>query len=233
VNITQFSLWAGAGLLTLSSFTVQAAVIDLYDFSLNIDGNVTDVVDDGTFNSLPVGVDGSLFNFDNGLGEIQITIEGSTTLGRSIDAFFDHDIDEANNTFFNETGSVVGAPSAGQSWEIDEPELGYIYSDFSASDLWDTNYLTGQDDVSMAMGWDFDLGLNEIAIISLSLSEAMPTSGFYLTQTDPDSNNGNGSNIYFSGTLNIRPVPEPSIIFLFGIGLTGLVITRRRMNKTG
>jgi len=242
VNTKRFSLWVAAALLGLSSFSVQAAVIDLYGFSLNIDENVTDVVDSYTIvNPLPVGVDDSLFDFDTGLGELVITIEGSSTLERSVYAFFDHEIDKLNpnpNTGFNETGLATGIPQNNpegvQSWEIDEPWTGYVYSDFLLSDLWDLNYLSPQDDdVSMAMGWDFELALDYIAIISLSLSEAMPTSGFYLTQTDPDSNNGNGSNIYFSGNLDIIPVPEPSIIFLFGIGLTGLVITRRRMNKTG
>ena len=70
--------------------------------------------------------------------------------------FLDIEIDELVNTFFNEFGSVVGAPGAGLSWEIDEPGyvFGDIYTNFVAGALDGTNGVPSgsPDDVSFALG---------------------------------------------------------------------------------
>ena len=123
----------------------------------------------------------------------------------------------------------------GQSWEIDEP--GYVYGD-----IYD-NLLSGildntngvpvgfEDDVSMAMAWDFILGVNQEAVIEFVLSSSSTSSapsGFYLAQTDPDSS----ETIYFSSTLEISQpgfvIPEPSTMILFGVGLLAFARTGRR-----
>ena len=78
----------------------------------------------------------------------------------------------------------------------------------------------------MAMGWDFDLLLDEVATISLVLDLTAPGGGFYLSHTDPDSD----VSIFFSSSLTIASaIPEPSVLLLFGAGLLGLGgIYRRR-----
>ncbi len=229
------SVFFGAILLGAGSFSAQAAVVDLYGYSLNIDRSISDVVDTySLLDPLPSGVDASLFDNSTGLGELSITISG---LGaHSFDAFFDHEITETGNTYYNESGVAVGIAATGQSWEIDEPGWidGDIYQNFEASRL---DGLIGKsvygdtffpDDVSMAMGWDFSLAMNEKAVISLTLSEIMPTSGFYLMQSDSDSN----KKIFLSSSLAVSAIPEPSILLLFGVGLAGLAFgTRRRQLK--
>ncbi len=62
------------------------------------------------------------------------------------------------------------------------------------------------------------------------MQEIAPLTGglFYLEQNDPaDGATGSDSEYYYS-TLNVKPVPEPSTIIVFGFGLTGLVAMRKR-----
>lgn len=230
----QFMSLSGAALLGLSSLSVQAVpVVGLFDYGFNIDGTVS-------MPSLgdPVPAQVNLSGFDDieGLGSITATITGAGA--HSFDAFFDHEIDEAINTFSNETGSATGTAAAGQSWEIDEPGWvdGDIFLNFEDS-LLDNGIGTSifgntafPDDVSMAMGWDFTLAAGETALIDLVLTDVLPTGGFFLTHTDPDSQ----YSVYLSSSLTIRggvPTPEPSILLLMGIGLTGLLLGRRRAHK--
>ncbi|MBK7815498.1 MAG: PEP-CTERM sorting domain-containing protein [Rhodocyclaceae bacterium] len=156
--------------------------------------------------------------------------------------FVDVEIDESINTFFNEFGETSGSLPAVQSWEIDEPEyvFGDIWTNFSSGVLDNTNAVpdTSPDDVSMALGWDFTLDPGYTAKASYFLSAAAPSSGFYLTHTDPDSD----ASLYFYSTLSItpncqpgtpgcNPIPEPSMAWLFAPALAGLVWTRRRSKK--
>jgi hypothetical protein len=208
--------------LNLLSVSAVKASIFLYEWGVNIDGAVS-------FPSLgdPVPSEVNVAGFDDmtGLGAISVTITGAGS--HTFDAFFDHDIDESINTFFNETGAATGIVAAGQSWEIDEPGFvnGDIFENFQASVLDNGigNSIYGNtifpDDVSMAMGWDFTLAAGEQASIDILLGLSAPNSGFFLTHTDPDSN----LSFYVSSTINISQVPIPAAVWLFGSGLLGLI----------
>lgn len=228
MNTKRLVLWVGATLLAMSSISAQA-VPALYDYGFNIDGTVS-----MPFLGDPVPGEVNLAGFDDitGLGAITVTITGAGA--HSFDAFFDHEIDEAINTFFNESGAATGAVAVGQSWEIDEPGFlfGDIYTNFEDSILDNFNNVPSglEDDVSMAMGWDFNLLAGETATISLLLSDVLPVSGFFLTHADSDSQ----YEFYLSSSLRIGgggvPTPEPSILLLLGIGLAGMAVNRRRKN---
>jgi hypothetical protein len=248
VKIKRVINWAGAAILGIASLSTQAAVISLFEYGFNIDGVVSDIFNGG---AVPGEVNVGGFNVGTGLGTITATISGAGA--HSFDAFFDHDIDQLLNFYFNEIGATGGGAAAtGQSWEIDEPGFGSpmpgtagspyfgdIFNNFVAStldnqiffDAFDGQSLLTPDDVSMALGWDFALAGAETAIISMMLSEVAPAGGFFLEQHDPDSQ----ASIFLSSTLTIRggmdPIPEPSMVFLLGIGLTGLVASRRGVKK--
>jgi len=197
-----------------------ATGIVLYDWAYYVDGDVYEYF---LGDSMPTT--GSLAD---GLGTL--TWSTSTPGSHTFIAFFDHEIDEDINTYFNENGDTNGVLAAGQSWEIDEP--GYVYGDIYdnvlAGALDNTNAVPGSDpdDVSMAMGWDFSIVAGEEAFITLFLSDTAPA-GFYLQQIDPDSQ----ANIFFSSTLDIRGVgvPEPATMLLLGSGLLGIAVLRRRL----
>ncbi len=212
--------------LGLGSTGASATTIDLFEYAFNVDGLVTT-------GSAPSGV--NVGGFDTGTGLGTISFSTSVDGAHSFLAFFDHEIDEATNTYFNEYGATSSSPVAGQSWEIDEP--GYVYGDihanFTTYGILDNSNGVPQDtpdDVSMAMGWNFTLAANETAWVTLYLSETAPTSGFYLAQFDNDTT---GAGLYFSGNLNItgggsNPVPEPATMLLMATGLTGLLGARAR-----
>lgn len=163
-----------------------------------------------------------------GLGTVTVSLSGAGP--HYVGLFVDHEIDETSNTFFNEFGATSGSAAAGQSWEIDEPGyiFGDIFSNLIASSLDNSNGVPGSapDDVSMALAWDFNLGSLETSLISFTVSNVAPTSGFYLTHTDPDS----PLSLYFSSALKINSVsvPEPATVMLFGAGLAAFGAVRRR-----
>jgi len=207
--------------LSVACLPAQAVVIGLAEYAFNMDGYVSDM----TYGDpVPAGVDLSGFDETTGLGTLRFTFGSAGT--HYLAAFFDHEIDAATNTYSNETGAASGSPAAGQSWEIDEPGWinGDIFENFSnsmldgqvgASIYGDTAF---PNDVSMSMGWAFALAAGETATIRMDISTAVPTAGFYLTQTDPDSD----TSIYLSGSLRIDgypQVPEPAQLLLLGAGL--------------
>ena len=208
-------------LLACGVFAAPAfADIGLFDWAGNIDGII----------SSPPGMDLSAFDDITGLGTITVTVSGAGS--HYVGLFVDHEIDEADNTYFNETGATSGSPAAGQSWEIDEPGWfnGDIYENFVAGALdngigtsiyGDTTF---PDDVSMAMGWDFDLA-DLPAIITFNLSDTAPSGGFYLIHNDPDS----AKSVYFSSSLTVVPVPGAFLLGVIGAGCVGWLHRRRAL----
>ena len=102
--------------LSLSSGNpIHAATIDLIDYGINLDGASTfPTMGDALLGT----VDVSSFDQNAGLGTLRVFVSGAGN--HFVGAFFDHEIDETINTFFNESGHTVGVPETGQSWETEQ-----------------------------------------------------------------------------------------------------------------
>jgi hypothetical protein len=208
----------------LAMASPSQAMSILRGFALNLDGQVIDAG-----GPIPSTVDLGDFDLATGLGVVRVEIAPLPGL-HDVLAFFDHDIDAALNTFFNETGSAVGTPESGLTWEIDEPGfvLGDLYENFAAGQL-DGGIGTSvygatvfPDDVAFGLGWRFALSPGETAVVTFTVSGTAP-SGFHLSHADPDS----PSALYASSSLTI--VPEPGTALLVGWGLFVAAAVQRRV----
>ena len=231
-KIMKKSLVLLAAMAATNAMPLNAAT--LFDWGVNIDGG-TVCLDGFSCDSttLPASVDASGFNFTTGLGTVSYTITGNGAHYTSL--YVDH---EVSPDFLDEFGNSTGAIASGQSWEIDDPFLGDIFTNFLASNLDNSNAVPANpiNDVAMALAWDFTLGAGigagETATVDFMVSLTAPTNGFFLLSlVDPVET------IYFSSTLDIQPNPVPvaGALLLFGSGLVGLVgaCFRRKNQKAG
>lgn len=203
----------------------SARAVLLYDWVFNIDGTVYD-----SYYWDPNPATGSL---DNGLGALSLEITGAGA--HNVIGYFDFEVDQNTNTYYNEYGLATGAPGAGQSWEIDEP--GWVFGDIvdnvyaGALDNGNGVPSGSEEDVSFAIGWSFSLLPGDVAMIDYVFTDLLPAEGFYLAQVDAYSE----AVFYFNSDLSIEtsggppgpaasPVPEPGTAVLL---LTGLLVLRR------
>jgi hypothetical protein len=190
------------------------------------------------------------FNTVSGLGTLTFVYNPGPGV-YFFDVFFDHQL---SLPFFNEFGTVLGAPAAGQSYEIGDSFASSIYTDVQAGGaLSNTNKLPGttsnfnnacvgaacNGDFAAALGFGFTLAAGQKELITLNVSHVDPGSGLRLEDTHPQdpANPNTGGNLFISGSATVctldqcvgpPPTPEPASAVLFGSGLAILLIAFRR-----
>jgi hypothetical protein len=202
------------------------------------------------------GLNAAGFDGTTGLGVLTLTFAPGSPGAYHFTAFLDHQL---HVPFYDEFGSVFGPPPAGVSWQIDEPgfgdgnRIGTIFDNAMNNALDNTNHVPGttsnflndcgantppapvdptcNNDVSMALGFNFILAADEQAVIQIRASLSEPVAGFYLRQNSPDLSQT--SALYLDASLAIldtQPVPEPASIMVLAAGLAGVagVVWRRR-----
>lgn len=220
--------YLAAVFLSTASLAANAAAIRSFEVQLDVDG---------TFESFfldpqSVTCDDCSGSLDaSGLGTLSVEFDGAGA--HSVGMLLDYEIDQDDNTFFNEFGTTANVANlpAGLSWEIDEPGtfFGDIFDNFSVGALDGTNPFSPGfvDDVAMALWWDFDLLAGETAVVDFVISTVMPASGFHLAHIDPDSD----ARFYFSSSLTVTPAPvtsapAPMTLALLLLGLLSLRASR-------
>ena len=214
----------------------SAARADLQEYLFNLNG----VLYHNT--SVVPGLNSAGFDFTTGLGTLTLTFQPGVAGAYFFDVFFDHQL---HVPFYNEYGSVSGIPGAGISWQIDEPgfgdanRLGTIYTNVTNNALDNTNYIPGtlsnfanncgangggavdpacNNDVSMALGFNFFLAAEDVATITITAGPNQPAGPFYLGQHDADTL----SDVFLTGALHIQVIPEPGSWAL--LGTVGLIL---------
>ena len=204
---------AAIGLFILLTGQAPAqATPDLYAWMFNIDGIVTEYINEYDTSGMPV--DASLDPDDLGVFTYTESIAGA----HSLIGFWDYEMDETANTFFNELGAVQGSPAPGQSWQIgsiDNYDPGNIWDNVWDGSLNNTNTIPVEGDVSWAMGWEYFLNPGETAVIRMTVSAVLPEADFFLLHMDNDT----GERIYLSGDFSLQAVPEPQSMVLLGLGM--------------
>lgn len=99
---------------------VYADEITLFDWGVYINGTTARSAAD-----LPGNVTFSDDFFETGLGTVTMSFSTATSTDYDVAMFFDHEIDEYENSFFNEYGMAGGAPEDTRlTYEMDEPGFG-------------------------------------------------------------------------------------------------------------
>jgi hypothetical protein len=228
-------------LLGMGASSALAQNESLQDLWFNVNGSNTELT--------APGVNLSAYNSSTGLGTITFTDLNTGS------QYFNTWWQEAVSVpFYNEYGTPVGTPSAGESWEIGDAYTSTSFSDAEAGVLLNKNLLpegasnylgtcTGacNGTGSTALGDAFVVTVGDEEIITLTVSQSAP-SGFYLDQTHPvDLNNPTAQDVYFSLSAEEIPAgpppatPEPStwLLMLTGLAAGAIRLRRRFQIKAG
>lgn len=241
--------------LTLALNSAQAGSIGIFELSsfINADEIAGDsLIDRQLFSSSlspinQLGSNGLSVAFTNNLdanniGSVSWLITnntGATLNNVEFFGFLDAEIDEPSNTYFNESGDVSSlilgsgsGDSLADSWGIGDPFFDDIFQNLLDATLTNVNTVPAgsEGDVSLALG--FDIGMLNIGESFGVFFDIALTDNGGLRQFDSDSNDGQGSELFFNGARQDLttpvPVPTPTTLSLLGLGLLGFRLFSKR-----
>jgi hypothetical protein len=243
----RIALQVGVCGLILGAQAMFAGSTALNDWCLNLNGDINTACN-GAGSGGPSGagsIDLSAFDTTlspamNNLGSVTITLG----VGNNQYAAFyaDYDLDFGATGSFQDFAPAVGAPPAGVSYELDDPNVSNIFSDFAANTLLNTNNVgTFSDpsgpngvccDVSFALALGgIDVATGGTGTVTFDVTDTAPTSGFYIQQT----NGIVGDSIYLQGIVAVSNpttgpsgTPEPSTFLLGLLGAAGVIMVARK-----
>lgn len=249
VNMRLTTLTMFATTLVALSLPASADTTGLADWCVNLNGDINTACNGaGGGGSSPGGGTISLSGFDaslelstNSLGKIVVTVGTGAQLAA---VYMDYDLDFLAEGSFQDVGSTVGSLSASQSYELADPNVSNIFSDFSSDPgpLLNTNGVgtfSGPPSVCCDVSWALEealfvnpalySGATVTFYVNTTQIAADSTSGFFLQQTNGDV----GDSIFLSDTVSFTPLtitttPEPMSIILFGTLIVGALFLRKR-----
>ena len=231
--------------MMLVSISLPAfADVGLADWCVNLNGNTISVCNGTSGSSTSSiktgGFDETLEPGSNTLGSISFNIG---TGAQYASVYMDYDVDFSTYGAFQDSGATNGTRTATasdtQSYELDDPNISNIFSDFASSSLTNTNNVGTYSpspspccDVawSLAESLNVNAALYSGGVVTFTVSTVAPKSGFYLSQTNGDTHD----TIYLSDSVvlepkgGMSPVPEPASIILFGTSALGALYLARR-----
>ena len=224
ISISPISAW---GIAVLNDWSIDVdgtTYLRPYTYMAPVhDGAITDVSGFPLFPAIEDTNTGQLYEGPVAAGTITLTFEPCYGGDHHVEGYFDVEIDSYLNTFLNETGTAHGTATDGVYGYADYYDPAFVDPEDNPAD--------DPDDIVWVMGWDFTLDYEQDAILTYYLSDFVPQSDFYLSQSDADT----GETVYLYSTLEIRdrvcPIPEPGTILLVGSGISGLVGLRRKKSN--
>ena len=151
-------------------------------------------------------------------------------------AYMDYDLNLPVTGAFSDFGTIPGTPAAGVTFELDEPNVSNVFTDFTANALKNQNNVATPGgslccDVAWALGvGGIDVPNGEQAQITFTVGTTQPASGFWLQQTNVNQIGAIGESIYLSETTTLTKTatPEPASLTVLSGGLIVLGLLRRR-----
>jgi hypothetical protein len=210
----------------------------LYDWCFNVNSDISACNDGGTT---------SVSGFDNTLETVGTNSLGTASFllgpgsNQFVSFYADYDIDFAQFGSFDDFASVHGSLPTGWSYMLADPNDQTLFGIFAANTLDNSNSVSTPSepkfnccDVASALSISgINVAAGGEATVTFSVSSFSPEVGFYLQQTNANTQNS----IYISASVNVQNpegpvVPEPST-FMLGAGAVGIMLlTGKRLQRS-
>lgn len=235
-------------MLIVGASAARAGTVGLYDWCFNNNGDTSTYCNGGS--SVPAGFDATLEppgtdTGDNSLGSAAFPL----TAGQFVSFYASYDVDFETYGSFQDEVTVVGSLPGGWSFFIDDPNVcsdegpglcGYsdLFDAFAANTLNNTNLVgPGQaavlpDTPCCDVGWDLSVPVSTAETVTFTVSETVPTTAFYIQETQINPVGGPNDSIYLSASVGPTggggpAVPEPSTLAL-ALGGGAMILAMRR-----